>query len=194
MNRVAGPCDCIDDPLENQCVPDSEPSDETLAIRCQLGDQQAWELLIRRWHPKLWRFVTCMVSNQSTAEDILQTIWMRVVRSLVRLRDPERLPSWLYRIARVAVADQLRARYRQPATEIMVDISDDDDSEHWLETAEEIQSGLAYLHPFDREAIVLHYLEGRSVAEVAEVCGTPPGTVKSRLSRARRILRLHIEK
>jgi RNA polymerase sigma-70 factor (ECF subfamily) len=51
-----------------------------------------------------------------------------------------------------------------------------------------IQAGLQRLPPVEREAVVLHYLEELPVAAVAEICGVPPGTIKSRLHRARRII------
>lgn len=173
-------------------MPDPEPSDAILTVRCQLGDPDAWELLVRRWHPKLWHFVSCMVSDQSTTDDIVQTIWLRVVRSLMRVKQPESLAAWLFRIARIAVADQLRDRYRHPVADAEIEVADSDEPNAWLDAVDAIHSGLVHLHPYDRETLVLHYLEGLPVSEVAMVCGVPEGTVKSRLSRARRILRQQI--
>jgi RNA polymerase sigma-70 factor (ECF subfamily) len=55
--------------------------------------------------------------------------------------------------------------------------------------AEYLDAGLERLHPADREAVVLHYLEELSVVDVAAICGVPAGTIKSRLHRAREVLR-----
>ena len=53
-------------------------------------------------------YALAQATDQQSAEDVKQTIWLRVVRSLIRLQQPARLASWLYRVARFAVADLLR--------------------------------------------------------------------------------------
>jgi RNA polymerase sigma factor (sigma-70 family) len=169
-------------------VQETDSPDAVLALRCQLGDKAAWEILVRRWHPRLWRFISGMLSDRSTAEDVLQSVWLRVVRSLVQLREPERLGSWLYGIARRTIADRLRESYRIPPADSIVEIPDCDSGIELLSMIDEVETYLGRLHAVDREAIVLHYLEELPVAEVAVICGVPPGTIKSRLHRARQII------
>jgi RNA polymerase sigma-70 factor (ECF subfamily) len=167
----------------------TDQTDALLAIRCQLGESEAWEALVLRWHPRLWAFISRMISDGARAEDILQTVWLRVVRSMGRLREPERLAPWLYGVARAAVADEFRAQYRVPPTEEFDDAAQKDEHVDRFATADAIESGLRQLHPIDREAVVLHYLEDLPLASVADICGVPPGTIKSRLHRARRLMR-----
>jgi RNA polymerase sigma factor (sigma-70 family) len=169
-------------------VNEPEASDAVLAVRCQLGDADAWEALVRRWHPRLSRFIARMLSDGAAVDDVLQTVWLRVVRSLVQLKEPERLAAWLYGVARRTVADRFREQYRRPPADEIVEIPDWDGGPDMLAVVDEVEASLGRLHPADREAVVLHYLEELPVAEVAEVCGVPPGTIKSRLHRARRIL------
>jgi RNA polymerase sigma-70 factor (ECF subfamily) len=166
-----------------------EQSDAALAIRCQLGEREAWDELVARWHPRLWRFISRMLSDREEAEDVLQSAWLRIVRSLASLQEPERLGAWLYSIVRRTVADRLREQYRRPPPEAIGEVGDWDDGVETLEVLDSIETGLRGLHPVDREAVVLHYLEELSVADVAEVCGVPPGTIKSRLHRARTAIR-----
>jgi RNA polymerase sigma factor (sigma-70 family) len=167
----------------------TDPIDARLAIRCQLGESAAWEELVLRWHPRLWAYIARMMSDRPRAEDVLQTVWLRVVRSMGALRDPERLAPWLYGVARAAVADQFREQYRAPPTETFEDAALIEQPADRLETTDAIEAGLRRLHPIDREAVVLHYLEDLPLASVAEICGVPPGTIKSRLHRARRLMR-----
>jgi RNA polymerase sigma factor (sigma-70 family) len=169
-------------------VPVLEASDAVLAVRCQLGDKDAWETLVHRWHPRLWRFIARMLSGRTEAEDALQTVWLKVVRSLVRLQEPERLAAWLFGIARRTVADRLRERYRRPPPDEIGDIADSDDGIELFAVIDTVEIGLRQLHPVDREAVVLHYLEQLPLVEVSEICGVPLGTIKSRLHRARRII------
>ena len=172
---------------------ESDEQNAMLALRCQLGDRAAWEELVRLWHPRLWRFVAGMLTDRASAEDVLQDVWLRVVRSLVRLRDPGKLSAWLYGIARAAIADRLRGQYRRPPADEVGEIPDSDGGLHDVDVADSLRAGLARLHPADREVVVLYYLEERALDEVAEISNIPPGTVKSRLHRARRVIRETLE-
>ena len=170
-------------------MPQFDPPDVLLAIRCQLGDEAAWTVLIERWHPRLWRFIANMLSDRAAAEDVLQTVWLRVVRSMGRLQNPEHLSAWLYRIARTAVTDRLRDQYRREPTEPMGECTDIDGAPEQFAIADLIHNCLDRLGAPEREVVVLHYLEELPLVEVAGICGVPLGTIKSRLYRARQTMR-----
>lgn len=167
----------------------TEISDAALVVRCQLGEQQAWEDLVTRWQPRLWSFIVRMISDQTVAEDVLQDVWLSSVRSIIRLRDPQQWTSWIFGIARRRIADRFREQYRRSKTETLDDIATDDDGIENMLRTEVIEAGLTKLHAMDREVVVLYYLEGLSLAEVAAICSVPVGTAKSRLHRARQILK-----
>lgn len=169
---------------------DDEMIDERLAIRCQLGDQDAWEELVMRWNPKLTQFLLRMFNDPVMVEDLTQLIWLKIVRSIAQLKNPNMFAAWIYRIARTAVTDRLRKQYRTPSI-----VSDETESEshdlvmeHFIES-EQLAIAMQKLHPQEREALVLHYFEHLSLDEAASVCGVPVGTTKSRMNRARNSLR-----
>ncbi|WP_432076288.1 RNA polymerase sigma factor [Streptomyces wuyuanensis] len=113
-----------------------------------------------------------------------------MVRGLPRLREPERFAPWLFTIARRTVADHVRQMYRAPqTTEVGTDDVAAADGLGDVLTALEIEAGLSGLPPLEREVLILFHLEDLPLAACAEVVGVPPGTVKSRLHRARRMLR-----
>ncbi len=177
-------------------------TDELLAVRCLLGEPAAFDELVHRWHEPLWRYTRSLLPDEQVAADALQDTWLRVLRSMPRLRDPARLRPWLFGIARRSVMDRLRDRYAQRTdnTAELSDVADEyahadasltAESEH-----EERQTVRAQLHAsldrmpvVDRDVLVLFYLQDLSLAQIAEVQDVPLGTVKSRLSRARRTLR-----
>ncbi len=195
MNRPLDLNDYFNETPWRRCdVAGSDDQDALLVVRFQLGDRIALEELVRRWHSPLWRFVQGMLTDRSSAEDVLQNIWVRVVRSLVRLSEPEKLSSWLYRIARTAIAEQLREQYRHPPADEIGEIPDFEAGFGTVDRVDSIRAGLVRLHPVDREVVVLYYLEERSIDQVAEIANIPPGTVKSRLHRARCVMRETIEK
>lgn len=163
-----------------------------LVVRCQLGEREAFGELARLWHDALWRYVRGMVGSPHVADDLAQDVWVAVVRGLPRLREPDRFAPWLFTIARRTVADHLREAYKAPQTSVEeADVAADDslDSLSGLLTTMEIESGLSELPPLEREVMILFHLQDLPLAACAEVLGVPPGTVKSRLHRARRTLR-----
>jgi RNA polymerase sigma factor (sigma-70 family) len=101
----------------------------------------------------------------------------------------------LFGIARRVLMDRLRVRYAAPAFDDVdlgeiADIAVDDDRAGDLAL---LEAGLARLPVLEREVLVLFYLQELSLNEIAEVMGIPVGTVKSRLFRARRLLRGQLE-
>jgi RNA polymerase sigma factor (sigma-70 family) len=165
--------------------------DELLVIRCQLGERAAFDQLIERWHGPLWRYLRRVVGDPDAAAETLQDTWLRVLRALPDLREPGRLRPWLFTIARRTSMDRLRRKYAEPASMPLddVDVAGPDES---LEPALELETmhhELERMPIVEREVLVLFYLEELTIEQLAEVLAVPVGTVKSRLFRARRMLR-----
>ncbi|MER7716250.1 sigma-70 family RNA polymerase sigma factor [Streptomyces flaveolus] len=164
-----------------------------LVVRCQLGEREAFRELVALWHLPLWRYVRGMVGSAHLADDLAQEVWVAVVRGLPRLRQAERFVPWLFTIARRTVTDHLRQTYRAPETameEATVVVADDELG--GVLTTMQIEAGLAALPPLEREVLILFHLEDLPLVACAEVLGVPVGTVKSRLHRARGMLRYHL--
>ena len=134
-----------------------------------------------------------MINDPSTSEDVVQNVWLKIIRSLGRLNEPERARAWMYQIARNTIADRLRYQYRQPQLTPFEDDPHQSEEPDRLEISDQLAFGLANLHVSDREVVVLYYLEERTVEEISNICGIPQGTVKSRLYRARTQLRKAID-
>jgi RNA polymerase sigma factor (sigma-70 family) len=168
----------------------TSPDDELLAVRCQLGEPAAFDDLIARWHGPLWGFVRRLTGEDDAAREILQDVWLRVLRGIPRLRDGSRLRAWLFGIARRAVMDRLRDQYaRSPAADVDVDEIPTDMTADDFDDQEALERALQRLPLVEREAVTLFYLQELSLNEIAEALKVPVGTVKSRLFRARRLLR-----
>lgn len=167
-------------------------TDELLAIRCQLGERPAFEALIARWHEPVWRYLRRLTGSDDAAADLTQDTWLRVLRGIATLREPASLRAWLFGIARRVAMDRLRRQYRQaldadadldhlPAVETDTGALDDD-----LAT---LEAGMDSLPLRDRETLALFYLRELTIEQIAALLQIPPGTVKSRLFRARATLR-----
>ena len=173
----------------------SSALDEYLVIECQLGNADAFRALFRRWHPRLLGHAHALTEDREAAIDVTQESWIGIVRGLRGLRDPARFPSWALRIVANKARDWIRreqSRRRMmeggavdPPRPATPDDGDDD--------LDRLRAGLAALERDKRRVLRLHYLEGRSVAEIASELGVAPGTVKSRLFNARNELRHRLE-
>lgn len=160
--------------------------DALLVVRGQLGDRGALAELVEHWHLPVWRYVRRMLGEPGRADDVSQEAWAAALRALPALRDAERFAPWLFTIARRSVMNHLRERYGLQDT--AGDEQVDDGTAGVLDRVE-LGDGLADVPPREREVLVLHYLLDLSLDECAQVLDVPPGTVKSRLFRARRLLR-----
>ena len=120
-----------------------------------------------------------------------------MLRGIKKLREPRKLPAWLYSIARKTAMSHLRAEYSNRAllqdNKNLADIEDDTDNLAF-ENAEQVHYGLGQISLHHREVLTLFFLQDLSVEEVGEVLQIPAGTVKSRLYHARWALKTVLEK
>jgi RNA polymerase sigma factor (sigma-70 family) len=166
-------------------------ADELLAIRCQLGEREAFDALIRRWHDPLWRYLRRMAGDDSAAHDLAQDTWMRVLRGIAGLRDATRLRPWLFGIARRVAMDRLRAIYARPVDpEAVIEELPHPEPDTELESdLTVLEARLAGLPPREREVLALFYLRELTLEQMSALLEVPVGTLKSRLFRARQLLR-----
>jgi len=182
--------------LEETNGPDSHArADEWLVVRCQLGARPAFDELIQRWHEPLWKYVRRLTGDDEAANDVVQDVWLRVLRGIGRLRDGSKLRAWLFGIARRALMDRLREQYAAPAVGAVdvMDVPANDIPVTLEEDLTTMEHELARLPATEREVLTLFYLQELSLGETAEVLEVPIGTVKSRLFRARQLLRRELE-
>jgi len=172
--------------------PHTEPSDETLAVRAEQGDQEAISVLVRRHSPGLYGFIQRYQPDRDDADDLLQETWIRAVANLDRFDPKRRFSTWLFQIALNlcrdrARRDQVRSRFRRDVQEMQ--------QEKTRVTVEEkvdarkVVRAIEALPPQQKEALLLRYYQGFSEGETSEIMGCPKGTVKSRLHQAVQALR-----
>ena len=162
-------------------------SDELLVVRCQLGEREAFAELVRAWHDPVWTYVRRML-GPADADDVVQEVWLAVLRGLPRLRQPGRFAPWLFTIARRAVTNRLRAEYARAEVAGDTEPAQPDACDAVVDRAE-LVAALAEVPVRERELLILFYLQDLPLQTCAEICAIPVGTVKSRLSRGRGMLR-----
>jgi RNA polymerase sigma-70 factor (ECF subfamily) len=144
---------------------------------------------------ELYGLARHLCGNTNDAEDLVQDTYTRALAGAARFEDGSNLRAWLFRILRNCFID--RARRRDIVLEIPDDAIDIKASESWdaaaLEqlrylTAAEVERAIAAL-PIELRFVIYLDVEGFSEAEIADIVRCAPGTVKSRLSRAKARLR-----
>ncbi len=185
----------------------ADQSDEVLAARAAAGDDPAFEALVVRYQRRVFR-LACRLTSETDAPDIVQETFMQVYRHLSTFRGSAQFSTWLYRIATNAGLMHRRARARRPAEPLdefmprfdadgrhaqtpdalrIAPLVDELMDRHAL--AKQVQAALERLPDLYREAFVLRDLEELSTADVAQVLGVEPATVRQRVHRARLMVR-----
>ncbi len=166
----------------------SRTQDEWIVLRCQAGEEGAFEDLIRLMQHPLLYYATKVTGNPEMALDVLQDVWFKVFREIRRLQNPGSLRPWLYRIAHGIAVDRTRQRISWERTQEahIAGLSESEDVSFTREDAAAIHEALNELGTKHREVLVLYFLEEFSLAEIAMVIGCSEGTIKSRLHYAKK--------
>jgi RNA polymerase sigma-70 factor (ECF subfamily) len=170
-----------------------EPADEERQIVAELkrGNRERLGVLIDRYGEDLMRYLTVLMGDSMTAEDVFQTSWVKVMERIGQFDAKRALAPWLFRVARNCAYDTLRRRRRwwsrsshDDAASYDTGVSEASSPLENLVTTDLTNKLLSQLQPKQRELIWLRFYEELSYQEMAERCGSPLGTVKSGLSRA----------
>jgi len=177
----------------------SEPTDVELIREVLAGGVERFELLIRRYERLVAAAAIRMGVPRQEVEDVANEVFYKVYRSLKRYEPTHAFSTWLYRITVNAALDRRRSRRHDTRMdEIPAALADSGPSPH--EDAERrgrvrlLQEALARIPDHYRAPLVLMHVEGLAIEEVSRVLDLPEGTVKSRLFRARAMLKQIIQR
>jgi RNA polymerase sigma-70 factor (ECF subfamily) len=181
--------------------------DEILAERCQSGDAEAFGQLVERYKKRVFNLALRMLRNHDDAEDIAQETFLHVFRAIRSFRIDQRFSTWIYKVASNLCIDLLRRR-RHPTVSLDAPLRDSEDLHReipdWssapsevydhVELHTDLQRVIDRLPPRYRLVIVLRHTQDLSYEEIAAITEMPLGTVKTRLFRAREIMRRDLER
>ena len=166
------------------------PTDDLLLARARRGDAAAFASLLREHDEAHRRLAFRLVGERGLMDDALQEAYVRAFRALPRFGGRSSFGTWLYRIVYNACLDELRrVRGRREVSLCEREGAAPDSADERLDLA----AALAALPVELRAVVLLVDAEGLSYEEAAEVLGIAPGTVGSRLNRARAELRVALK-
>ena len=146
-------------------------------------DNDEAEELLRTYGPSVYRLAYARTGSHADAEDVMQEVFLKLLRKAPDFRDEEHRKAWLLRVAANQVTDLCRSAWRRrtgPLDETVAAPERPDGS---------VLDAVLALPEKYRMCVHLHYYEGLSVAETAAVLGRSESVVKTRLFRARAMLR-----
>lgn len=153
-------------------------------------------MLVRHYDPGLRALAFRLLGSRERMDDALQEAYVRAYRALPRFRGDAKLATWLYRIVYNACLDELE-RARRGGLVLVPDLPDEaDPAPEPGEAAarrDELARALAGLPPEQRAAVLLVDAQGFTYRAAGRILGVPEGTVASRLSQARAVLRAALE-
>lgn len=176
-------------------LPDGE-----LIARAQAANLDAFNHLVNRHQNAVYSVALRYMRAPDLADDVTQDTFLRAYRSIDNFHNDNGIGfrSWLLRIASNRALDVLRSQKRRPADSL--DAAMDDDDSNWSpedpsetplqftergDLAQHLEWALGQISPDQRMVVILSDVQGHSYDEIAEITGVAPGTVKSRLHRAR---------
>ena len=181
-------------------------SDVQLMLSVKAGDDESFELLLRKYRTPLVNFLHRMVRDPAAAEDLAQEVFLRVYRARKKYEASAKFTTWLFRIATNLALNSLRdGRYRQ--MEVSLDAPPDEDQapldvparetrvdDRLVERhrAELIRRAVLRLPDKQRAAVLLHKYQEMDYAEIARALDCSQSALKSLLFRAYETLRVEL--
>jgi RNA polymerase sigma-70 factor, ECF subfamily len=195
-----------DEPLENLELFARSATDEVLVAAAKLGDRLAFVELWARHSNTAFRMVYRITGNHEDAEDVIQDAWIKAYVHLNTFDGRAKFSTWLTRIAINSALMILRRKRARPETSMEItvgdtwpcrEIADQTKNVEELyarhERVERLRRAICHLQPTLRNVVELRQSDDRSVKEIAEFAGISVAATKSRLLRARKILRKALE-
>jgi RNA polymerase sigma-70 factor (ECF subfamily) len=172
----------------------AEPEQLPVAA-ARTGDAEAWNTLFKRYQLPLYTYVVELLRDEQTSLDLVQETFINAARYIYGLRQDEKFGSWLFGIAHQKCIQRWRKKHLEEVSieESEGDFPDESDNPEDLlirkEQEVEFMKCLNELAPPHRSVLLLHFIEGFSLEEIAGVTEASIGTVKSRLHYAKKSLR-----
>jgi len=174
-------------------------TDAEIIERVLAGETDAFGILVDRYQDEFAAYAKYMTGSMDEAADVIQESLVRAYRSLRRCRDPERFKGWLFRIVSNQCRTHLarrRSRSSRPLEHHALELEALENPGTDAELADlrrRVHEALQELPSEQREALILRYVEGLNVREIADFVKATVSAVKMRLLRGREALRARFE-
>jgi RNA polymerase sigma-70 factor (ECF subfamily) len=181
---------------DRRAVDLAEAGDLSLATAAALGDRAAFEVVVHRYGPMLYRYGRRMLADQNDVADVVQETFTAAWRQLATFRGGSSLQTWLFAICNRKIIDSYRVKRAQPIDDmaLQVLVSDDRSADPFTaaSTAEFLAAldlALGELPPRQRASWILREVEEMTFPQIGDILGLSPDTARGHHFRATRTLR-----
>ena len=164
-------------------------SDAKLVKKVLLGDQTAFDVLVRRYERSVLSVITKILGDLHEAQDVTQETFIKAYQNLLSLKKFFTFGPWLMKIAQRQALTRARQRSRVKLYQISNDLSDCKNNNRMDRDSKYLLDAVMSLPDQERRVIMLRYFDGHSVSSIATITGRPVGTATKQLSRAYKRLR-----
>jgi RNA polymerase sigma-70 factor (ECF subfamily) len=188
---------------QQEALDEADRQVATLLARVSKGDREAFDTLYRRLYPRVFAFILRRLRDPSLAEETVVEVFFELWKNAGRFRGESRAATWIFGIAHFKSLAASRASRRSKRSavvatesEILEAVPDSLNAEDALaarERVNQVKAVLGVLPEGQREVVELAFMEGLGYGEIAARLGVAEGTVKTRISRARSMLRRLLE-
>ena len=179
-----------------------EQSDHIIIRQVLQGNQQAYETLVRRYQDYVFTVILRILKRREVAEEVAQDVFIKAYRTLRSFKGNSKFSTWLYTIAYRSAIDEARKK-KYPidtldAENSALQIADTYDQSPVVKTQQSslknvLEEQIQQLKTEDAAVVTLHYLQEKSVKEVAEITGLSLSNVKVKLYRSREFLKKRLQ-
>lgn len=166
--------------------------DEVLIEKIQSGDKDLYSLIMDRYEKKLLRYSNYLVNDEHRAVDVVQESFIKAYINLNSFNTTKKFSSWLYRIVHNESVNTIKKYNKEVPLLDDIDFKSEENTELEFEQKEnviKIQNCLHHIPLIYSEPLTLFYLEEKSYEEISDILQLPMGTVATRISRAKIIMK-----
>lgn len=186
----------------------TDAEERLIIARCQKGERDAFDALTRAYEKRVYNFAYRLCGHYDDANDIGADAFVRVFQAIRLFKGSSQFSTWLFRIVINVYLDRRKRALNKQHLSLQEYIAMEESSlvrqiedpapqpseiAEKRERHEMLQEAIGSLPDYQRAMIVLYHTESKSYEEIAEILSLPIGTVKSRLNRARLVLREKLE-
>ena len=172
-----------------------EYSDWELVREIKNGNEDAMELLVRRYYPQVFRYVLQIIESEQDSYDVTQDIFLSVIQNISSYLPLKKFGSWLFTIAHNKCMDYFKTNHPDRFVDITEIEIHDSGTPFGRQIIDSIvmDEALAKLTPPQREVVILHFIHQFTAKQISRMTQTPLPTIKSRIAVSRKRLKELLE-
>jgi RNA polymerase sigma-70 factor (ECF subfamily) len=167
-------------------------TDEEVVSHIQSKDQEVYFVIVERYQAKLMRYVNSIVHDEAKASDIVQETFIKAFVNLRGFDNKKKFSNWIYRIAHNEAINAIKKNRKEVPFEEDFDIQSDEnitDNFEKKEIASKVEKCISKMPLIYSEPLVLYGVEEKSYEEISDILRIPMGTVATRISRAKILMK-----